>query len=274
MNVGAPQAPLIDCHAHVWGPDMPYAANAWKRLDYVYPVERYIADLDAHGVQYGVIAAASLFGTYNDYSLEALRAHKRLRATANVDMDVDLETLRSLRAAGMVGIRLQWFFLDPLPDMGAAFQLLCRRLCDLDMHIHLNINGARLVDVASRIMDTGVRLVVDHFGWHDPAPRLNAPSYQGMLKLLDRGNAWVKITSGYRHPDEHFPDWSLPADYAQDLLQRFGSGKLLWGSDAPFIGHEHVASYALAVERFRLCVPDAAQRRAIGENGYCFYFGE
>jgi predicted TIM-barrel fold metal-dependent hydrolase len=267
-------APLIDCHAHVWGTDTPYAGDAWKRLDYAYTVENFIADLDRHGVQYGVIAAASLFGTYNDYSLQALRAHRRLRATAIVDMDVEPATLMSLRAAGMTGIRLQWFFLDPLPDMGAGFQKLCRELRDLGMHVHLNIDGARLIDVASGILDTGVSLVIDHFGWHDPGPRLAAPSYQAMLKLLDRDNAWVKMTSGYRHPADHYPDWSLPAEYAQDLLRRFGAQKLLWGSDTPFIGHEHVASYALAIERHRLCVPDPAQRRAIGENGYRFYFGD
>jgi predicted TIM-barrel fold metal-dependent hydrolase len=267
-------APLIDCHAHVWGPHMPFASNAWKRPDYVYTAEDLLAHLDAHGVRYGVIAAASLFGTNNDYSIRSLRAHRRLRATAIVEDNVALQTLRSLRAEGIVGARLQWFFRNPLPDLaGDDFQRLCLGLRDLDMHIHLNIDGKRLVEVASRVMDTGVKLVIDHFGWHDPGPRLAAPSYQGMLRLLDRGNAWVKMTSGYRHPDEHFPDWSLPVEYAQDLLTRFGAQKLLWGSDSPFIGHEHVASYGQAIERLNLCVPDPATRRAIGENGYRFYFG-
>ncbi len=91
----ARDVPLIDCHAHVWAADTPYASSAWKRLEYAYPVEEYLADLDANGVQYGVIAAASLFGTYNDYSLQALRAHRCLRATANVDMNVSPETLGS-----------------------------------------------------------------------------------------------------------------------------------------------------------------------------------
>jgi predicted TIM-barrel fold metal-dependent hydrolase len=269
------EAPLIDCHAHVWGPRMPVVAHAWKRPDYVYSVERYLADLRAHGVQYGVIAAASLFGTYNDYSIRALRAHENLRATVNVGDDIDLYTLEAMKADGVAGVRLQWFFANPLPDIGAdAFQRLCCRLRDLGMHIQLNIDGARLVECAGRLMDTGVRVVIDHFGWHDPAQGLAAASYQGMLGLLDRGNAWVKMSSAYRHPDEHFPDWKLPTAYAQDLLRRFGAEKLLWGSDAPFIGHEHVASYGLAVERFELCVPDAAMRRAIGENGFRFYFAE
>jgi predicted TIM-barrel fold metal-dependent hydrolase len=271
----AADAPLIDCHAHVWGPDMPFVSTAWTRPDYVYSAEDFLADLDAHGVRFGVIAAASLFGANTEYSIQALRAHKRLRATAIVDTSIDLHTLESMQADGIVGVRLQWFLKDPLPDMaGEDFQRLCFLLRDLGMHIHLNIDGARLVEVGSRVMDTGVKFVIDHFGWHDPRLRLAAPSYQGMLRLLDRGSAWVKLSSGFRHPDEHFPDWDLPTEYAQDLLRRFGTEKLLWGSDSPFIGHEHVASYRMAIDRLNRCVPDAPTRRAIGENGYRFYFGE
>jgi predicted TIM-barrel fold metal-dependent hydrolase len=95
-----------------------------------------------------------------------------------------------------------------------------------------------------------------------------------MLELLERDNVWVKLSSGFRHPDEHFPDWGLPVEYAQDLLKRFGPAKLLWGSDAPFVGHERFASYGMAIERLNRCVPDPALRRAIGENGFRFYFGE
>jgi predicted TIM-barrel fold metal-dependent hydrolase len=271
----ADEGPLIDCHAHVWGPRMPFVSTAWTRPAYVYSAEDFLADLDAHGVRYGVIAAASLFGTYNDYSIRAVRAHTRLRATAIVDASADLYTLESMKADGIVGVRLQWFFRNPLPDIaGDDFQRLYYRLRELGMHIHLNIEGDRLVEVGSRLMDTGVQLVIDHFGWHDPKPRLAAPSYQGMLQLLDRGDAWVKITSGFRHPDDIAADWDLPVEYAQDLLRRFGTEKLLWGSDAPFVGHEPVATYSLAIDRLRRCVPDPAMRRAIGHNGYRFYFGD
>ena len=253
---------------------MPFVSTAWTRPDYVYSAEDFLADLDAHGVHFGVIAAASLFGTYNDYSITALRKHQRLRATAIVDADVDFHTLESMRADGIVGIRLQWFLRNPLPDIaGEEFQRLCYRLRALGMHIHLNIDGARLVEVGSRLLDTGVNLLIDHFGWHDPGPRLGAPSYQGMLAMLERDNAWVKLSSGFRHPDDHSMQWDLPVEYAQDLLRRFGPGKLFWGSDSPFVGHETEASYGMAIDRFIKCVPDPAMRRAIGENGYKFYFG-
>ena len=265
--------PLVDCHAHVWGPGMPFVSTAWTRPGYAYTAEDFLADMDAYGVQYGVIAAASLFGTYNDYAIRAVRKYKRLRATAIVDPSVDFYTLESMKADGIVGVRLQWFLKNPLPDIaGEDYQRLCCRLRDLGMHIHLNIDGARLEEVGTRLLDTGVNLLIDHFGWHDPKPRLAAPSYQGMLRMLERSNAWVKLSSGFRHPDDHSMDWELPVEYAQDLLRCFGPTKLFWGSDAPFVGHEKVASYTMAIDRFNKCVPDPGVRRAIAENGYRFYF--
>jgi predicted TIM-barrel fold metal-dependent hydrolase len=66
----------------------------------------------------------------------------------------------------------------------------------------------------------------------------------------------------------------LAGEYTQDLLRRFGPEKLLWGSDAPFVGHEHAIDYAGTVALFRRWVPAADERRAIGENGYRFYFGD
>ena len=75
------------------------------------------------------------------------------------------------------------------------------------------------------------------------------------------------MSSGFRRPDTE-----LPGEYAEDLLRRFGPNKLLWGSDAPFVGHEQAINYPATVALFRRWVPDAQARRAIGENGYRFYF--
>jgi predicted TIM-barrel fold metal-dependent hydrolase len=262
------QGPLVDSHAHVWEADMPYAANAWTRPTYTYTTEQWLADMASAGIQYGVIAAASLFGTYNDYTIRSLRKHSNLRGTAILDPAVDLYTLEAMRADGIVGTRLMWFMLDPLPDIASeTFQRFCRRLRDLGMHVHLNIEGQRMPAVARELARTGVKLVIDHFGWHDPAPRLQAQSYQDMLRLMDCGNVWVKLASGFRRPDR-----DLPAQYTQDLLVRFGAERLLWGSDSPFVGHEHVATYRSVVADLHYAVPDEATRAALGRAAYSFYF--
>lgn len=247
---------------------MPFSATAWTRPRYVYTAEQFLADMHSVGISFGVVAAASLFGTYNDYTIRSLRKYRNLRGTAILDPSVDLYTLEALRADGIVGTRLQWFMLDPLPQLsGEDFQRFCRRLRDAGMHVHLNIEGHRMAPVARELASTGVKLVIDHFGWHDPALRLGAPSYQDMLRLMDQGNVWVKLASGFRRPDR-----DLPAEYTQDLLARFGPERLLWGSDSPFVGHEHAATYQSVVADLHHAVPQEATRRALGESAYSFYF--
>ena len=57
------EPPLVDSHAHIWTKDLPFVDNPRHRPTYEFTVENYLADLDAHGIQYGVLAGASLFGT-------------------------------------------------------------------------------------------------------------------------------------------------------------------------------------------------------------------
>ncbi len=127
-------------------------STAWTRPDYVYPVESFLADLDAHGIRYGVIAAASLFGTYNDYSIRAVRAHKRLRATAIVDASVDLYTLEAMKADGIVWRAAAMVLSESAAGHCSAmtFQrivLSAARSGDAHSSQH---RGDRLVEVATR----------------------------------------------------------------------------------------------------------------------------
>ena len=46
---------------------MPLAGDAWHKPPEDASIERLIKTLDEHGVLFGVIAAASLYGDYNDY---------------------------------------------------------------------------------------------------------------------------------------------------------------------------------------------------------------
>ena len=265
----AAEPPLVDAHAHIWGPSMPHAAGAWTRVAYAFPVEDYLALLDRHGIQYGVIAAASLFGAYNDYTLGALKAHKRLRGTVIVEPTVDLATLKSMREAGVVGIRLQWFNIDPVPDLRRAdYRTLLTSLRDLDMHVHVNIEGGRLPQVLAPIAETGTKLVVDHFGWSDERLDPGGAGLNTLIRYGQAGNCWVKLSSGFR-----FSDPQIPVEQAERLISLMGTDRLFWGSDAPFVGMENAMTYEKVVALYADWVPDPAKRRAINETAHRFYFG-
>src|SRR6266852_9643889 len=100
------ESPLVDAHVHVFTQDMPLIDNPRHAPTYSFTVEQLLATMDAHGVQFGVIAAASPWGDYNDYTLAALRAHPRLRGTVILKPSVERLVLDTMSRDGVVGVRL------------------------------------------------------------------------------------------------------------------------------------------------------------------------
>jgi predicted TIM-barrel fold metal-dependent hydrolase len=274
--------PLIDTHAHVFTQNMPFLANAWTKLNYDYTIDDYISTLDAHGIAYGVISGLSIAGTYNDYSLEAVRRHKRLRATAIVSPDIKHSELVELQREGFVGIRLQLVRMDPLPDFSSEmYRSLLKSVRELDWHVHVAIEGARLAAVVAQLEPSGVKIVLDHFGHPEPALGIRCPGYQAMLRAIDRGRTWVKLSAGFRllgvdswrtHP--HSDAGFFAKEVAQDVVARVGTDRLFWGSDAPFVGYESRITYTHVLNSFEQWVPNPAQRVEISNTGMRFYFGD
>lgn len=263
-------APLVDSHAHVWKKGLPFVKNPRHRPDYEFTVEQYVAALDAHGIQYAVLAAASLFGTYNDYAIGATKAHKRLRTTVIVDPSVDLKTLEQMKKDGAVGVRLPWIALETPPPIDTAeYRRLLGFIRDLDWHIHLHVGRTRLPGLLPFIEASGAKIVVDHFGDPDQALGVNCPAFQSVLRSIDTGRTWVKLSAGYRVGRER------AKEYAKVLLQVAGPERLVWGSDAPFAAFEKQTTYQQTLDDFADWVPDPAMRHQIGaETPMKLYFSE
>lgn len=251
--------PVVDAHAHIFTRAMPLAPEAWTHPDYEFTAERYLTALDEHDVAFGVISAATLYGDNNEYTLQALRRYRRLRATVIVKPDVDLAILAQMAGSGVVGVRLGLRRLPQLPDLRAgSYQRLFKCLADLGLHLELLAHGADLPALLPVIAATGVTLVIDHFADPDRQQGTESPGFIAALRSVDRGRTFIKISAAMRlHPQ-------VAKACAQRLLAVAGTDRLLWGSDAPFVGHEPRPTYGEALRRFEELVPDARQRHAIG----------
>lgn len=95
--------PLVDTHAHVYPRNTPLIEGATHKPSRDVTPEEYVRTPDEHGVLFGVHAAASFMGPYNDYTLAALARYPRLRGTAIVDPSISLRELKAMDAAGIVG---------------------------------------------------------------------------------------------------------------------------------------------------------------------------
>ena len=258
----------IDAHVHVFTTDMPLIDNPRHAPNYSFTHQQLIGIMDTHGVERAVIAAASPWGDYNDYILAALRAHpKRLRGTAIVKPTIDRFALEAMGRDGMVGVRLPFIGLPKLPDITTFdYRALFRRLADIDWHVHPHVEGEDLPKILPTLEASGVKIVVDHLGRPDPRTGINSNGFKALLRSIDKGRTWVKVSGGYRLGAQ-------AVDYARDLVRVAGPDRLVWASDCPFVGHENQFPYQATIDWLNEAVADPAARAKIfGATALQLYF--
>ena len=277
------EPPLVDSHFHIFPRGLPYTATAHSRPDYSQTVEEHVATMDKYGVQFGVVAAMSLTGFYNDYVVESLRTNRRLRGTVYVPPTISRSELREMDEAGVVGIRLfrSTISFGALEDLEThEYQVLLRRVRDLDWHVHVVGLPEHFGPTLDVLNAAGVKIVVDHFGHVDLKLLEHSPHYDAILRSVDLGRTWIKISGGFRLTDAKAP--RAAADYAEArererhldtfLLDKYGTDRLVWGSDAPFVGHEGMVTYKDRVDSYIYAIPSNATRRAIDRTALKLYF--
>lgn len=260
------ELPLVDTHAHIYTTSLPIAKEAWRQVDKPAPLEDFLSTLDKHHIPFGVIAAASMFGEYNEYTLQSLRRTPRLRGTVIVPPTVDPYILRRMRDDGVVGVRWVWFMQPEIPDVQSAeYRLFLARLADLDMHVQILLGGDRLAPVLEGLANSPVKVVVDHFGFPDPNLGIQCPGYQAAVRAVDNARTWVKMAAWHRLGE-------AGPKVGAELLRAVGTERALWGSDWPFVAAHEDYSYSDAVQSFIDAVPDPLQRRQISESALRLYF--
>lgn len=262
------QSPIIDAHVHVFTTDMPLIDNPRHAPKYSFTHEQLIATLDANGVDRAVIAAASPWGDYNDYTIAALRAHRdRLRGTVILKPTVDRYTLEAMGRDGVVGVRLPFIGLPQWPDVTSfEYRAFFRRLADLGWHVHPHVEGEDLPKLLPTLEASGVTIVIDHLGRPDPQRGIDSEGFKAMLRSIDKGRTFVKVSAGYRVGPR-------AVDYARELVRRAGPDRLVWASDCPFVGREGEFPYRATMDWLVECVPDPAVRaKVFGETALKLYF--
>lgn len=251
--------PLVDCHAHFFEKRFPLAPTAWHVPENESPLSAYVALLEKHGIKYGVLAGASVYGDFNDYALEATRKHKHLRTTLSVNPTIDPYALKAMKEDGAVGIRFQFMHHD-VPDLTTFdYRKLFYRVADLNWHVHLHDHGNRLHASLPQLLESGVDLVIDHFGRPDAEKGVNCEGFQAVLKACETGRVWVKIASAFRLAS---PD--LADELAASLIANVGPERLLWGSDWPFANFEDQVTYDQMLADFKRFIPTPELREQIG----------
>ena len=176
---------------------------------------------------------------------------------------------RVMADLGVVGVRFTWRRLAALPDLGVEpYRCFLRRLANCGMHVELLAGSASLPTLLPALTAAGVAVVVDHFGVPSRDADERHAGTLALLRAVDKGGTWVKLSAGFRMPFE------IAAEVTQALLDHVGAARLLWGSDAPYVNHEAGVDYAATLSLYRRLVPNATMRAEMDRAALALYFNE
>ena len=228
-----------DCHAHVLGPFDRYPLAASRPYD---PPEAPLAELrrmlDTMGLDRVVIAHVSAHGMDLSATLDAMAVlGERARGVAMLRAGTPRDTIASLDAAGMRGVRLSMAYGSETPLDEASLRDWSARIAEFGWHIAMWPSGLEQLRLLERLApQLEAPLVLDHlasFGWFaDGAVREEGLAV--LDGLLSTGKAWLKLSGMYRAGAGAAPWPALTAPMG--TLARRHTGRMLWASDWPYVG--------------------------------------
>jgi len=256
---------IVDTHAHVFDLQrfpLPPGPGYKPRPDEAGSADMFCNVLDVHGVGHAILVQPSGYGYDNSAILDAMERHPgRFKAFAVVDPQTPLPTLALLSERGVVGVRfnLASYRGDALSGPGAEPSLA--RLSELGCFAQIFAEDAQWAAAAPLLRASGVHVLVDHFGLHNPALGLDQPGFQAVLALGRTGRASVKLSAPFRFSRR--PDFSDLDPAVTALLAAFGVEGCLWGSDWPFINLPGGFRYGAALRAIDRWLPRPADREAV-----------
>jgi predicted TIM-barrel fold metal-dependent hydrolase len=225
-----------DCHAHLFGPydRFPLAVDR----SYTPPeavASQYLALLSRLGLSHGVLVHPSAYGEDFSLLLDALAAHENLRGVI-VLRPGSLPTLNTLRDKGIRAARFSHRSGAGANFAGSAsfedLLAMATGLADAGLHAELWTDCKVLPDIADRLRDLPVPIVIDHMGGFDASASIDEPGFRSLLSLVESGRAWAKLCA-YRNLLA-VPDFELGKPFHDALLQA-NPQRLVWGSDWPHL---------------------------------------
>ena len=258
------KAPItaIDTHAHIFHTNIPMAEQRRYAPGYNALASDFLGNLASHNLSHGVLVQPSFLGTDNSYMLSALREHpERLRGIAVVDMTISDQELDELEKTGVVGIRFN-LIKKPLEDYRSPeWKAFLGRIEKRKWVVEIQRELEDLANFLPAILESGVDVIVDHFGRTLTGIQLSNPAHKDFLDLLSSGaRVWTKVSAAYR--------CNATLEEAQEMLitlrSAYGHSDLfLWGSDWPHTQFESETNYTKQYDFMKSLLPNADDRRKV-----------
>jgi predicted TIM-barrel fold metal-dependent hydrolase len=200
--------------------------------------------------------------------LEALQtAGPGFRGIAVVDPAISAADVASLHRAGIRGVRLNLVDRKDARNQVPldAVRGLAKRIAPFDWHIEFLVNLDDASGFVNATADLPVPIVLGHMGYprFGAANWATAPAFADLLRMLEKGRCWIKLTGPYRFSGAA----DLPYDDVDAVAEKLVAAaphRLLWGSDWPHVMMKKpMPNDGALCDLLERWIPDAAARRKI-----------
>jgi len=225
-------AGACDSHIHVYGDParFPYEPVGGKDMPRLF-LDDYLAIRDRLGLRRTVVIQTPYYGTDNACMLDVIaRLGAEARGIAVVSPDIGDAELERLHEGGVRGLRFgvelaRGMRFDCLEEMAA-------RIAPLGWHIQYRSTEKDLADMEARMRDLPVPVCVDHIGSIPPETGTDHPAFKALLRLVDTGRCWVKLSAPYQLSRTGAPDYADYRTQARALVAA-APERMVWGTNWP-----------------------------------------
>ena len=261
-----------DTHIHLFGPaakyrfapDSPYIAHD------ALP-ETFFGLQDTLGMSTAVIVSPGGYG--RNYSLLAdvlAKYPQRFRGIALLRDDTPSSEIGRLTRLGVRGMRMMSRKRGQhVPNYSKE---IAARVHEHGWHIQFYPHGTDIVEYADKLLALPNPIVLDHFASIPAAGGVDQPAVKAVLKMLDSGKVWLKLSGPMRCTDEP-PPYPSVTPLAR-LFVKHAPQRMVWGSDWPHVNLDgrEMPNDGDLLDLLAEWVPEAAVRnRILTQNAKALY---
>ncbi|QQS14211.1 MAG: amidohydrolase family protein [Rhodospirillales bacterium] len=253
----------IDSHIHLFGPveRYPFDPQAFYASRDALP-ETNIALQDTLGVSGAVIVSAGAYGPDMRHLLDTLqRFPDRFRGVALVREDVGDDALAGATRLGVRGVRFQSTSRGgATPTISAD---LAAKVHAHGWHVQFYAHDGGIENFAGALLALPNTIVLDHLASVRGAGGVDQPAFKAVLRMLDTGRVWVKLSGPMRCvPGDH--PYAAATPVARALVAH-APERLVWGTDWPHVNMDGrgMPNDGDLVDLIPEWIEDAATRRRI-----------
>jgi D-galactarolactone isomerase len=223
-------AGTCDTHIHIYDKRYPIASTA-KILAPDALVPDYMAARKRLGIERTVIVQPSAYGSDNRCTMEGVAAiGPSARAVVVVEPDVSDAELERLTKLGARGIR--FFMLAGAPLPFESLETMSARVAPFGWHVVFQMDGRDLADREALLKRLPSKVIIDHTGKFLEPVAPDHPGFRALLRLIDGGNAWLKLAAPYETSKVGPPHYDDVGRLAK-IAAKEAPERMLWATNWP-----------------------------------------